>query len=275
MSSIETYIWKGMKVASDKNTYTQVVKRMVDMTDEELKTAYQHCKDMLYNDNSEHPGRYLVLDEISQQIQNCNAELAVRWFLSKTSENGTPIYTRFSIISELQEFLQTNNLENVKLSNIKLKDIYSGLPANYANINLDLFLRACKELLGKFNRSHLTPTFIINIGLWFSPEEIKNFEMVERLTTMEERINTVKERLNLKPETKIPMKSTGLNYTQFRNMINLKSNKKYTELTTVQLETLRDRVLFLLEDNVKFHISKWETLMSQLQEVSKVRELNI
>lgn len=48
-------------------------------------------------------------------------------------------------------------------------------------------------------------------------------------------------------------------------MINLKSNKKYLELTTNQLETLRDKVLFLLEENVSFHISQWETLMAQIE----------
>ena len=58
-------------------------------------------------------------------------------------------------------------------------------------------------------------------------------------------------------------------------MINLKSNKKYIELTTNQLETLRDKVLFLLEENVSFHISQWETLMAQIEEVAEFKKYKL
>ena len=272
---VDSYIWKASKTIVDNNTIVQREQKMIEMSEEELRNAYQHCKDMLYNSNNEHPGRYLVLDEIAKQIKYCNVELAIRWFLSKTSSDGKPIYTRFSIISEINDFIVNNNGSNIKLSNIRLKDIYSGLPIDYNNISVDLFLKGCKELLGKFNKSHITQNFIINLGIWFSPDEIKTFELVEKLTSMEDRINTVKERLNLRAEVKIPMKSTGLNYTQFRAMIGLKSNKKYTELTSVQLETLRDKVLYVLEENVRYHISQWETLMTQLEEVCKHKGIKL
>lgn len=272
---VDSYIWKASKTIVDNNTIVQREQKMIEMSEEELRNAYQHCKDMLYNSNNEHPGRYLVLDEIAKQIKYCNVELAIRWFLSKTSSDGKPIYTRFSIISEINDFIVNNNGSNIKLSDIRLKDIYSGLPIDYNNISVDLFLKGCKELLGKFNKSHITQNFIINLGIWFSPDEIKTFELVEKLTSMEDRINTVKERLNLRAEVKIPMKSTGLNYTQFRAMIGLKSNKKYTELTSVQLETLRDKVLYVLEENVRYHISQWETLMTQLEEVCKHKGIKL
>lgn len=275
--NVNAYVWKDAKVITNqKSVRTQNERKMIDMGDSDLLNAYQHCKDMLYNNSNEHPGRYLVLEEISKQIIYCNAELAVRWFLSKINKQNNPIYTRFSIILEIQDFLEKNPLpEQMQLSDIKLKDIYSGIPADFSNVNIEIFLKACKELLGKFNRSHITQTFIINMGIWFAPDEIKTFEVVERLTTMEERINTIKERLNLNSNIKIPIKSTGLNYTQFRSMINLRSNKKYTELTTVQLETLRDKVLFLLEENVHHHINQWETLMSQIEEVCNYKGIKM
>lgn len=51
-------------------------------------------------------------------------------------------------------------------------------------------------------------------------------------------------------------------------MINLKS-KKYFDLTTEQLTTLRDKVLFLLEEEVKYHIEQWETRMEQIEKVAE------
>ena len=146
---------------------------------------------------------------------------------------------------------------------------------NISNISVDLFLKSCKDTLGKFNKSHITQTFIVNLGIWFSQDEIRNFEQVEKLSTLEERIQVVKDRLNLRNDLRIPIKSSGLSYTQFRSMINLKSNKKYLELTTNQLETLRDKVLFLLEENVSFHISQWESLMAQIEEVAEFKGIKL
>ena len=62
--------------------------------------------------------------------------------------------------------------------------------------------------------------------------------------------------------------SKGLNYTQMRAMLNLKPNKKYMDLTTIQLETLRYRILFNLEETVKKHISDWEVRMTEIESVA-------
>ena len=51
-------------------------------------------------------------------------------------------------------------------------------------------------------------------------------------------------------------------------MLSLRPNKKYADLTTVQLETLRNRILFVLEESVKNHISSWEERMSQIEQVA-------
>ena len=45
--------------------------------------------------------------------------------------------------------------------------------------------------------------------------------------------------------------SKGLSYSALRSMVNLKS-KKYSDLTTEQLLTLRNRILFALEADVKY-----------------------
>ena len=48
-----------------------------------------------------------------------------------------------------------------------------------------------------------------------------------------------------------------------------KPNKKYVDLTTLQLEILRNRVLFSLEEDVKKHITAWETRMEQIEKVAE------
>ena len=57
-------------------------------------------------------------------------------------------------------------------------------------------------------------------------------------------------------------------------MISLRS-KKYSELTTDQLKTLRNIILFALSDEVRFHINQWEARISQLQEVAKLKGITL
>ena len=86
---ISEYIWKKQKQILGKNNKVQNSVRMIDMSEEELKTAYNHCKQMLFNNEKTSLGRYLVLQEINKQIQYCNAELAVRWFLEELTKDNT------------------------------------------------------------------------------------------------------------------------------------------------------------------------------------------
>lgn len=67
---------------------------------------------------------------------------------------------------------------------------------------------------------------------------------------------------------KLFMCPTGLTYEQFRAMIMLRYSK-YSELTNVQLETLRNRILFQLEDIVKKHIDQWENREKIIIEICK------
>lgn len=85
-----------------------------------------------------------------------------------------------------------------------------------------------------------------------------------------EKAEVAKERLGLNPTANLYMTPKGLSFTQLRAMVNLKS-KKYSELTTSQLETLRNRILFSLEDEVKFHINQWETRKNQIKKVCEAK----
>ena len=52
-------------------------------------------------------------------------------------------------------------------------------------------------------------------------------------------------------------------------------SKKYSDLTTPQLETLRNRILFSLADDCEFHIKQWETRMKQIKMVADARGIVI
>lgn len=84
-----------------------------------------------------------------------------------------------------------------------------------------------------------------------------------------DRLEVIRERLGIKDIEKLYINSKGLNYTQVRAMLNIKSDKKYMDLTTTQLETLRYRILFNLEEEIKKHIDTWERLMGELELVAE------
>ena len=127
----------------------------------------------------------------------------------------------------------------------------------------------------KTNKKHITKTFVIKQGIWFTAEEIEEFNEIVKARTISEKLTVVKDRLGLTAETEIPINASGLSFNQFRSMINLKANKKYSELTTLQLETLRNKLLFTLEEEVYVHIKRWETLMNQIKEVCNHKNFKV
>ena len=136
-------------------------------------------------------------------------------------------------------------------------------------------MKACKDTLGKFNKQHITKAFIIKQGIWFTSEELNDFKEIDKLRTIPEIIKTIKSRFGLDMKTNLWLKSTGLNYEQFRGMMNIKINKKYSELTTNQLETLKNKILFAFEESVFFQINTWKILMSQIEEVCESKQFKL
>ena len=270
MKDLNKYIWKE-KAVRTTTEFTQKEHKMIDMTEKNLQIAYNHCKDMLYNNSKEDPGRYLVLDEISKQINNCSAELAVRWFCSLLDNKQNPKYSRFSLLLEIKTILEQIKSNHLEDHTFRLQDLYSGIPTDYNPVSVESLMKACKDTLGKFNKQHITKSFIIKQGIWFTSEELNDFKEIDKLRTVPEIIKTIKSRFGLDMATDLRLKSTGLNYEQFRGMMNIKINKKYSELTTVQLETLKNKILFALEENVIFQIEQWKKLMNQIEEVCEYK----
>ena len=90
-----------------------------------------------------------------------------------------------------------------------------------------------------------------------------------------DRLFVIREKLGIKEIEKLHIKSRGINYTQMKAMLTLKSNQKYIDFTSTQLEILRCKMLFTLEEDVKAHIFAWERRMGELEQVAEYKGFKI
>lgn len=267
-SEINSYVWKGHKEIDENGVYQQGEKKMVDMTESELKTAYNHCKTMLFNKDIHNPGRYLVLEMVSDQRDRCGAELFLRY---AEQTKGT---SRINLIGAINEF-KVNNKE--VLANIRptLDIAFKNLPDEFKNTPLDLVLDGCLDRLGAFTKKHITRAFILRQGVWLTPVEAKDLVEKDAFGNPVSKLDVIRDRLNIKDVERLSINSKGLNYTELRAMLTLRPNKKYRDLTTSQLETLRNKILFILEETVKKHIDAWEERMIQIEKVAKFKNFKL
>mgnify|MGYP007092394314 CR=1 FL=1 len=259
-NDINSFIWKGRKQEVNGEVIQEEI-RLVDATEEQLKTFYAHCKSMLYNQDRQNPGRYILIDIIKDQIERCNCELFLRWL---EQEKGKP---RFNFLSDIRAILDNNRDTITDTRNVPISAIVGGCPDEFKDLSISLVMDGALDRLGRMNRQHITKTFILKQGLWFQPQELKDLTVKNEDGTTRDRLEVVKERLGLKQSVNIFITPKGLSYTQLRAMIMLK-NKKYSELTSDQLKTLRNVVLFALIEECNFHISQWEARISQLKKVA-------
>lgn len=262
------YVWKGRKTHTNDGKVLQNEVRLVDASPAALNEYYNHCLDMLYNDDKINPGRYLVLDIIKDQRERCNCELFLRYV---ETEKGIK---KPAFLAQIRGVIDNNPDVIMDPKNHTVSDIVGSPLPEFADINLDLVMDGCLDRLGKFYRKHITLAFILKQGIWFTPQESK--ELVEKDSAGIERnkMDVVRERLGLDPGTIIRATPRGLSYSQFRAMVKLRSNK-YSDLSTIQLQTLRDRILFILEDDVKFHIRQWEERISQIKKVAEFNGIEL
>ena len=265
---LNSFVWKGSKSLDETGKYKQSERKLMDMTENELKECYNHCKTMLFNKDIQNPGRYVVLEIIADQKERCGAELFLRYI------DMAKGLSRFVLLTSINEFLG-NNREAFKNYKPIVGDIFSNVPDEFEKIPLNLVIDGCLDRLGTFSKKHITRTFVLKQGIWLSPSESKDLIEEDGQGNLRDRLEVIKERLNLKEIEKLYINSKGLNYTQMRAMLNIKSNKKYMDLTTAQLETLRYRVLFSLEETVKSHICSWERRMEEIEKIVEYKEFKL
>ena len=268
-ADIKSFVWKGEKKEVN-GVLTQEEVRLIDADENQLKKFYNHCMSMLYNQDKQNPGRYLLLDIIKDQIARCNCELFLRWL---EQEKGKP---RFTFLSDVRTILDNNKDSIPDTKSVPISAIVGGCPDEFKDIPISLVIEDCIDRLGYFNKQHITLSFIVKQGLWFTQQELKDLTERNEDGTIKDRIEVVKERLGLKlkPNINLYITPKGLTFGQLKAMLLLRS-KKYSELTTDQLKTLRNVILFALSDEVRFHINQWESRITQLKEVAKFKGITL
>ena len=277
-NSVENFVWKGPKKEVNGVRVQEEIK-LLDATPEQLKHFYEHCQSMLYSEDKKNPGRKVLLNIIKEQRQKCNAELYLRWLENKYLTNipeQRVVYHRFLYTKDIREALELN-LETIKKEDYNKTPITvltSGVPMEFRDITISDVLLGGVDLLGLFDRSHLSLSFITKMGVWLTDKEMNELLERDKDGKARNRIDVIKERFNLRKDINLYPNEHGLSYNELRAMLNLKT-KKYSELTTDQLVVLRDKVLFRFEDEVRFHVSQWEDIINKLKTVAEIKNVDL
>ena len=250
-NDVKTFVWKLAR----KQDGTQEEIRLMDATPEQLNKFYKHCDSMLNSTDKLNPGRKVLLGIINEQREKCNVEMFLRKLETGAICADGKGYPRYLYLQDLRAFIDAHRdqFPANELKNISIATCTSGLPREFERISIDSVLSACLDTLGYFDNKHITFSFILNLGVYLTPAEMKEFTEKDKDGNTRSKLEVIKERLNINPSVRLTVKSSGLNFTELRAMIGLRP-KKYSELTTDQLATLRNKVLFRLENEVMFHI---------------------
>ena len=271
-NDVNTFVWKFPK-KSDK---TQEEIKMMDATKEQLQQFYNHCISMLYSKDKINPGRYVLLNMIKEQWEKCNVEIYLRKLNAGSITADHKSYPRHIYLRTLQSFLDANKdvFPPSELRNIPISTTRPDLPKEFEDLNIESVREGCLDQLGYLNVKHITYNFLISLGIYLTPEEMKEFNSCNEGGTSSDRMNLIKEALDLRPNTRLIIKPSGLSFSELRAMLRLRT-EKYSRITTEQLEILRNKVLFYLEQEVKFHIEQWERIKTQILKVCEVRGIEL
>ena len=146
-----------------------------------------------------------------------------------------------------------------------------GFPAEFQDISISDALEGCIDQLGAFNKQHLTMTFITKMGLWFTKQEEKEL----KATSNTDRLKLAKERLHLPSKLILRFSEKGLSFHEMRAMLTLPKKQKYSDMTTEQLVTLRNKVLLRLSKEIDSHIFNWKRLQRQIELIAKNKGVNL
>lgn len=273
-NDLKSFIWKGEKKLVN-GVFVQEEIKMDEATPEQLQAMYNRCIIMLYNPSKKNPGRYVLEDEIEEQIENCNAELFLRYLEHGDPLTGANPIPRFSYFQSLKTFLD-NNEEALPRNSWSEKTItyITKVPTDFSRLSIERVYLACLDSLGVFNRKHLTNNFITSLGIWLTNKELQELTEHDSEGKIINRLKLIRTHLNLKPYVHIFIKNGGLSFKEFRAMITLQT-KKYSELTTDQLTILRNTILYKLEEEVRHHAEQWENRMEQIKKVCDSKNIQL
>ena len=271
-NDIKSFVWKLAK----KSDRTQEEILLVDATSEQLNSFYNHCLSMLYSKDKNNPGRYTLLDLIKEQKKKCTVELFLRQLDRGTITEGGEPYPRNLWLQDVRAYMaQHRDVFPIgELNTIPVSQLVGGLKPEYRRITIEEAIDGCLDQLGVINTKHITFNFILNMGIFFTPAELHELEEKDSNGKIRSRLEVLKERLRINPAVRLSVKPSGLNYSEFRAMVQLKSTK-YSLLSTDQLTILEKKILPRLEKEIDYHISQWNERIDQIRKVAEYKGITL
>jgi hypothetical protein len=257
-NDVNSFVWKGKKSKSGQSEV-----KMMDCTPEELRSFYKHCESMLNSTDRKNPGRNVVYNQIQNQKDRCTTELFLRWLNSERN------ISKYAFLNSIREFLENN--PQIDQKEDKMSKVISGCPQEFMELPISLVLDGCLDCLGVFNKHHITLSFILEQGVWLSSEESKQMKKegyTDSAKYIVDQINTKTSNKNIST-VKVTSRG-GIILKEVFSMIALK-NKKYSEMDTFQIETLRNKMLSRLEKKVKNQAEQWKKRMIQIEKVLEAK----
>ena len=260
MNSINSFVWINKKGESIK---------MVDMPADQLQDAARHCYEMLYNETSYTVGRLIVRKNIHSIWDSCNAELFARHLLY---ECNVGFKSRKDILDCINNFRKDADGDILDLS---VNVIFNGLPPIYEKVTVRRLMDACFDKLDVFNRKIINDKFLLYQGIWLTNQEKNDLTEKDENGVMRDRKEVICERLGLNKinPKMLRFNPTGLSYAEFRSIVQLSPLTKVSTLPSTTLETLRDKILLLLDNDLDHHINKWNTLLKNCKAVAEKRHI--
>lgn len=239
----------------------------MDMDAEELQKCYDHCVSMLYSHAKATPGKVTVKQILERTYENINAELFLRYLLH---ESNLDI---FKTNKDLFDFIvNCKSSMNVKDSDY-VTTIFNGVPTIFEKVTIDRLLSACFDKLDALNRKIVSDKFIVSQGIWLTNEEKEELTEYDDNGKMRDRLEVIKERLVLNNNLKLRIDRKGLSYSEFRSLVKLDQYPKISSLPSNTLKLLRDKIILLLDNDVNYHIAKWNNLKENVQKVAEKKKL--
>lgn len=187
-------------------------------------------------------------------------------------ECDTTLKTRKDILDCINSYKEQTE-DNILDQSISY--IFNGVSPMFEKVTIRRLLDACFDKLEVFNRKIITDKFLLSQGIWLTHQEKVDLTEKDEHGKIRNKKEVICERLSLKEnfQKQLRFTTTGFTYSEFRSIVQMPMLAKISALPTNTLVTLRDKVILLLDNELDYHINKWNKLLKNIVEVADKRKI--